>query len=140
MQRCFGHSRNEEELIVLGKQPNGSDITMYFKKDDGTMVKVGGIETVVAYSGKGKSRLPVFETMYGGSISCSNVEFKLNETGKKLVELGLKEEEAWTVSTFYGEEGYKNVKKLIKMGFSPRAAYNIQRNKGTSWKEGKHGK
>jgi len=138
MQRCFGHFLNEEELIVLGRNHrNINDITMYFKTPDGTVVQAGEVKMLVAKSGKGTSKFP---TRFEGSVTLSDVKFGLNETGKKLVELGLKEEEAWTVSTFYGEEGYKNVKKLIKMGFSPRAAYNIQRNKGTSWKEGKHGK
>jgi len=123
---------------MLGKQPSGSDITMYFKMPNGVMAKVGEIETVVAYSGKGKSRLVA--NPFEGSITIRDAKFELSDIGKKVQELGFKEQDAWTISTFYGEEGYKNIKKLVKMGFSPRAAFNIHRTKGSSWKEDKHGK
>ncbi|QEG04107.1 hypothetical protein [Bacillus phage BC-T25] len=126
---------------MLGRDHIGmKDITMYFKNPDGTLTKAGTVETIVAYSGEGKSRLESFKTMYGGSISCEKIEFNLTELGKKVQELGFKEQDAWTISTFYGEEGYKNIKKLVKMGFSPRAAFNIHRTKGASWKEGKNGR
>ncbi|ALA13139.1 hypothetical protein TSARBOMBA_23 [Bacillus phage TsarBomba] len=125
---------------MLGKQPKGSDVIMYFKKPDGTMIRVGEMETIVAHSGKGRSRMASFETMYGGSITIRDASFELNDIGKKVQELGFSEQDAWTISTFYGEEGYKNIKKLVKMGFSPRAAFNIHRTKGSSWKDGKNGR
>lgn len=125
---------------MIGKRPNGSDVIMYFKNPDGTMTRIGEMETIVAHAGKGKSRFPSFETMYGGSITIRDASFELNDIGKKVQELGFNEPDAWTISTFYGEEGYKNIKKLVKMGFSPRAAFNIHRTKGSSWKEGKNGR
>lgn len=138
MQRCFGHSRNEEVLTVLGRNIKGlQDIEMYFKNPDGTMTRAGVVETLVAYSGKGTSRFP---TIFEGSITIRDASFELNDIGKKVQELGFSEQDSWTISTFYGDDGYKNIKKLVKMGFSPRAAFNIHRTKGSSWKDGKNGR
>ncbi|ALA07622.1 hypothetical protein PBC6_029 [Bacillus phage PBC6] len=122
---------------MLGKHPSGSDVIMYFKNPDGTMTRVGEMKTITATVAKGKSRFP---TIFEGSITVRDASFELNDIGKKVQELGFNEPDAWTISTFYGEEGYKNIKKLVKMGFSPRAAFNIHRTKGSSWKEGKNGR
>lgn len=139
MRNCFGHSRNEEVRNVLGNSDfQGSDVIFYLKNPDGTMNKIGETTTIVAaYSGKGTSRFP---SIFEGSITIKDASFELNDIGKKVQELGFNEPDAWTISTFYGEEGYKNIKKLVKMGFSPRAAFNIHRTKGSSWKDGKNGR
>lgn len=118
---------------------HGSDVIFYLKNPDGTMNKIGETTTIVAaYSGKGESRLVA--NPFEGSITIRDASFELNDIGKKVQELGFSEQDAWTISTFYGEEGYKNIKKLVKMGFSPRAAFNIHRTKGSSWKDGKNGR